>query len=219
MASQFQNRLVGISILVACVVLFLPTIIDGKKTTYEDEFVATPLHPEIKPHTQALNLESDLPESNESSQEIAISNQIEPPKQVTPSEENWQVEEIASTVTIEKELKNTTTEIKAQPAKEVVVQTAKETVVQTKKPKVPENAWTIQLGAFQNAANINALLKTLHRAGYQAHTVPRDVIDGELTRVSVGPDVSKSKLEKQLAALKELTQLSGKLYPFDAVNP
>ena len=44
MASQFQNRLVGITILVASVVIFLPSIIDGKKTAYEDEFVATPIN-------------------------------------------------------------------------------------------------------------------------------------------------------------------------------
>ncbi|MCP5077306.1 MAG: sporulation protein, partial [Psychromonas sp.] len=56
MASQFQNRLVGISMLVATVVIFLPTVIDGKKTAYEDEFVATPIHPEVKAHTQELDV-------------------------------------------------------------------------------------------------------------------------------------------------------------------
>lgn len=212
MASQFQNRLVGISILVACVVLFLPTIIDGKKTAYEDEFIATPLHPEVKPHTQVLVEDIDIPEI----QTIAVSSDIEPAKEAQPTEEKWQVEEIASTVTVEKDAPS---EAK-QPAIQEVVTTPK-TVREVEAPIkfVPENAWTIQLGAFQNAANINTLLKTLNKAGYQAHTVPRDVIDGELTRVFVGPDVSKSKLEKQLPRLKQLTQLEGKLYPFDAVNP
>ncbi|MCP5076657.1 MAG: sporulation protein, partial [Psychromonas sp.] len=91
--------------------------------------------------------------------------------------------------------------------------------VKPRKKKLPETAWTIQLGAFQNAANINSLLKTLHKAGFQAHTVPTEVIDGKLTRLFVGPDVSKAKLEKQLPRLKRLTKLEGKLLPFDAVNP
>jgi len=84
---------------------------------------------------------------------------------------------------------------------------------------VPEKAWIIQLGAFQNAQNINVLLKKLHKAGFQAHTVPTEVIDGELTRVFVGPDVSKNKLEKQLPQLKRLTKLQGKLISFNAVKP
>lgn len=212
MASQFQNRLVGISILVACVVLFLPTIIDGKKTAYEDEFVATPIHPEIKPHSQSLT----EPLALEEKRIVSVSSPIEPAKEVQPTEEKWQVQEVASTVTIEKELTREATPETNQPAPKQP-EVVKNTV--NKEQSLPENAWTIQLGAFQSAANINALLKTLHKAGFQAHTVPKEVIDGQLTRVFVGPDVSKSKLEKQLARLKQLTQLEGKLYPFDAVNP
>lgn len=215
MASQFQNRLVGISILVACVVLFLPTIIDGKKTAYEDEFIATPLHPDVKPHTQVLTEHESLEK-----QPIAISSDIEPAREAQPSEEKWQVEEVASTVTIEKNQSSVApSETKKPVMKDIAATTKTAQAPESNKKSVPDNAWTIQLGAFQNAANINALLKTLHKAGFQAHTVPKEVIDGELTRVFVGPDVSKSKLEKQLARLKQLTQLEGKLYPFDAVNP
>ena len=67
--------------------------------------------------------------------------------------------------------------------------------------------------------NINILLKKLHKAGFQAHTVPTEVIDGQLTRVFVGPNVSKQKLEKQLSQLKRLTKLQGKILQFNAVRP
>jgi DedD protein len=212
-ASQFQNRLVGISILVASVVLFLPTIIDGKKTAYEDEFVATPIHPEIKKHTQVRTESIDI--QDEDSNEIAISSGPDPVRQVETVDENWQVEEVKSTVTIDKKV------VSKQPTEKLVTKNTPKTVnTQSIKKKVaPQKAWTIQLGAFQNATNINTLLKSLHKAGFQAHTVPTEVIDGQLTRVFVGPDVSKSKLEKQLPRLKRLTKLEGKLYPFDAVNP
>lgn len=218
MASQFQNRLVGISILVASVVIFLPTIIDGKKTAYEDEFVSTPIHPEVKEHTQLLVISNEVTEN--STQEIVTSSMDDPITQAEIVDEQWQVEEVASTVTIDKPA--VTNELTGKIAdKQVIV---KKTITQVtsnipKKKAFLETAWTIQLGAFQNAANINSLLKTLHKAGFQAHTVPTAVIDGELTRVFVGPDVSKSKLEKQLPRLKRLTKLEGKLYPFDAVNP
>jgi len=207
-ASQFQNRLVGISILVASVVIFLPTVIDGKKTAYEDEFISTPIHPEVKEHTQQLKALEQAPAV------VAKSNELEDALQVpVESEQDWQVQEIASTVTTDKAAVT-----EKEIVKEVVaVPTAKP--VTPKKKKLPETAWTIQLGAFQNAANINSLLKTLHKAGFQAHTIPTEVIDGKLTRLFVGPDVSKEKLEKQLPRLKRLTKLQGKLLPFDAVNP
>ena len=198
MASQFHNRLVGVTILVASVVIFLPSIIDGKKTAYEDEFVATPIKPQLKAHTEH-NV-------------TAVSDNAE---QVTANEtevenNHWEIQEIAETVTT-----SSSKEIKAAESQSKAVNKA----VKTAKVAVPEKAWTIQLGAFQNAQNINVLLKKLHKAGFQAHTVPAEVIDGELTRVFVGPNVSKKKLEKQLPQLKRLTKLQGKLVPFNAVKP
>lgn len=216
MASQFQNRLVGISILVASVVIFLPTIIDGKKTAYEDEFVSTPIHPEIKKHKQVR------PESNDAlsdDAEVVISSGPDPIRQAEVVDEQWQVEEIARTVTIDKKVESAQTEPKVAEKVQLANRSVNKVISTKHKKALPDTAWTIQLGAFQNAANINALLKTLHKAGFQAHTIPKQVVDGQLTRVFVGPDVSKSKLEKQLPRLKRLTKLEGKLYPFDAVNP
>jgi len=203
-ASQFQNRLVGIVILVACVVIFLPSIIDGKKMAYEDEFVATPINPELKTHT--LNLQIEAP-SNLLANDVSQPNESINEQQDKVVDEAWQVEELSEVVK---------SEIVQQPVSQKVETVAKQVSVKT---KMPEPAWTIQLGAFQNASNINSLLKKLHKAGYQAHTVPTEVIDGKLTRLFVGPDVSKEKLEKQLPRLKQLTKLEGKLLPFDAVNP
>lgn len=219
MASHFQNRLVGISILVATVVIFLPSIIDGKKQTYEDEFVATPIHPPLKVHTQQLD--TGPVSVAQSPKKVALPT----PKpvansdvKVTPpvvEDDQWQVEEIVSVA-------ETNTPAKVVPARQpkVVAQAPTLSVpAAPKKKPLPDHAWTIQLGAFKNLANINSLLKTLHKAGFQAHTVPAQVIDGELTRLFVGPDVSKEKLKKQLPRLKRLTKLEGKLMPFSAVNP
>ena len=201
MASHFQNRLVGISILVASVVIFLPSIIDGKKMTYEDEFVATPIHPVAKPHTQQL----DLPLPKTTVSDVQTSTNV---RSAPVPDEQWHVEEVAPKKQV----------VAAAPIKKPVVKAADPQRI-VKKKVLPAHAWTIQLGAFKNLANINSLLKTLHKAGFQAHTVPTDVIDGELTRLFVGPDVSKEKLKKQLPRLKRLTKLEGKLIQFDAVNP
>lgn len=213
MASQFKNRLVGVTILVASVVIFLPSIIDGKKMAYEDEFVATPIKPETKVHTLAGQQGASRSTSAISEEQLsrrANSATAADDRQQTPvGNDQWEVEEIPQTITLASPDAVEEPEMDIQPTVE-----HKQSDV-----AVLENAWTIQLGAFQNAANINLLLKKLHKAGYQAHTVPAEVIDGELTRVFVGPDVSKSKLQKQLPQLKHLTQLQGKIMPFNPVNP
>jgi DedD protein len=199
-SSQFHNRLVGVTILVTCVVIFLPSIIDGKKATYEDEFVATPIKPQLQTHTQQITSEPEPADSSLTEKTVSAS-EIE--------DNQWEIQEVAEPVTISSPVEVTEKDNTATSTKPITVA----------KVVVPEKAWTIQLGAFQNANNINTLLKKLHKAGFQAHTVPAEVIDGELTRVFVGPNVSKQKLQKMLPQLKRLTKLQGKLIPFNAVNP
>ncbi|WP_354624455.1 SPOR domain-containing protein [Psychromonas sp. MME2] len=207
MASQFKNRLVGVTIVVASVVIFLPSIIDGKKATYQDEFVATPIKPLIKEHTQVAVADSS-PDSDHDLIDSVEHKKNEPIDVIDNTD--WEIQEVAPTVTI----KNDETGEEANKSELNAIETAKSI-----KKTLPDKAWTIQLGAFQNAENINQLLKKLHKAGFQAHTVPSEVVDGQLTRVFVGPDVSKEKLEKQLPQLKRLTNLKGQLIPFNAVNP
>ncbi|WP_025566024.1 SPOR domain-containing protein [Psychromonas sp. SP041] len=205
MDSQFKNRLVGVTILVALVVIFLPSLIDGKKTTYQQEFVATPIKPELKEHSKTF------PETTAvNNEQLIIENEPNGDDQSeTESTSDWKVEEVASTVVID--------EPTAQPAEIKSAPTPKPVTV--KAPVFDDPAWTIQLGAFQNKANINTLLKKLNKAGFQAHTVPKEVIDGQLTRVFVGPDISKEKLEEKLPRLKSLTSLNGKLVPFNPIAP
>jgi len=228
-ASQFKNRLVGVTILVASVVIFLPTIIDGKKTSYEDEFIATPIQPEIKKHSLP-DIETQIAKTEENS--AAISDQVTkdpiaaPNKiQETPPAKNadWEIEDVAESVTVAKEPPKSV-EAKQLPKSVDVKQLPKSVDVKqlpksVEKKQLTESAWTIQLGAFRNAENINNLLDRLRKAGFKAYTVPRNVTDGVLTRVFVGPDVSQKRLQEQLPRLKKSTQLEGKILPFKATNP
>lgn len=195
MTSQLKNRLVGLIILVALVVIFLPSVIDGEKTSYQQEFVSTPITPELQAHTNSFPDQIEL-----NSQELIIENEptnssepVVAEVSTTSKPAEWEVEDVAPTVVVEK---------KSSPVKK-----------ETKTTQDP--AWTIQMGAFKNKANINALIKNLNKAGYSVHTTPKLVVDGQLTRVFVGPDVSKAKLEAQLARLKAVTKLNGKVIPFD----
>ena len=233
MAPQFKNRLVGVIILVALVVIFLPAIIDGKKVTYQQEFESTPINPDLKQHTKSISV--NVPMSNKTDD---FNNQPTDGDEDIAPIDDWKVEEVAPTVEVSSnESIDRAVQIDPQPVKVVKpvevtkpVQVAKPTPapvsVAVSKPVVTapvisssDSAWTIQLGAFQNKVNIDSLLDKLKKAGYPAHSVPKTVVDGQLTRVFVGPDVSKSKLEKMLPSLKELTNLNGKILAFNPIAP
>jgi DedD protein len=78
-----------------------------------------------------------------------------------------------------------------------------------------DTAWIVQLMALKNADNAKNLVKDLQKRGYQAHTKP----ENGFTRVIIGPDVSKSKLERQILELEKITGSKGQLLKFKPLNP
>lgn len=78
-----------------------------------------------------------------------------------------------------------------------------------------ESGWIIQLMALKNAENAKNLVNDLQKRGYQAHTKP----ENGFTRVIIGPDVSKSKLERQIIELEKITGSKGQLLKFKPLNP
>lgn len=78
-----------------------------------------------------------------------------------------------------------------------------------------ESAWIIQLMALKNAENAKTLVNDLKKRGYQAHIKQ----EKEFTRVIIGPDTSKSKLERQIKELQKVTGSKGQLMKFKPLNP
>jgi DedD protein len=87
-------------------------------------------------------------------------------------------------------------------------------VPQTTNP-YKESAWIIQLMALKNADNAKKLVLDLQKRGYQAHSKQ----ENGYTRVIIGPDVSKHKLERQLTELEKITGAKGQLMKFRPLNP
>ena len=85
----------------------------------------------------------------------------------------------------------------------------------SEKNKYQSNAWIIQLVALKNKNNADTLVEDLRKRGFQAHLRP----DGKLTRVIVGPNVSKTKLNTQIKELEKITGLNGQLQVFKPLNP
>ncbi len=84
------------------------------------------------------------------------------------------------------------------------------------KISIQDTGWVVQLGSFQHEKNVKSLLKTLNDAGYRVYTRPvTNSVGIRLTKVFVGPELDKQKLELALPHLLEITKLKGKITPFE----
>ena len=77
-------------------------------------------------------------------------------------------------------------------------------------------AYVVQLGALKNAAKVNEIVAKLRLSGYRAFTVPSTPVQGQITRVYVGPDASKAKLQSSLSELQSVSGLGGVVKPYSA---
>lgn len=183
MSSHFQNRLVGVIVLVALGVIFLPDILDGKTEHQVEQFAEIPLR------TQVERIE--LPEAELETVDLSESEHIF-------DSEPDELDELVHSIE-EKE---------AQEKKAAFTSKTK-----FNQPSV--SAYTLQLGSFKSATNVNGLVKQLRSKGFTAYTLPEHPIDGQLTKVFVGPDVSKAKLQVLRSDIKKLTKLTGRIVNYD----
>ncbi|MCZ2369472.1 SPOR domain-containing protein [Vibrio diabolicus] len=197
MASKFQSRLVGTIILVAVGVIVLPDVLDGKKLHYKEEFASIPIKPELDSDVENFEILEPVED------DIALPD--------SPVEAVVQEQEGAQVAASEPEPAPTSKpEVIKQPEQvEVVTRPVQE------KNQYEDSAWIIQLMALKNHENAVALVADLQKRGYQAHTKK----ENEFTRVIVGPDVSKSKLERQVQELQKITGSKGQLLKFKPLNP
>ncbi len=190
MASQFQSRVVGTIILVAVGVILLPDILDGKKLHYKEEFASIPIKPELDSDVENFEILEPIED------DIALPDS---PVEVVVKEPEVDVSK-----------SEPTHESKAPTD---IVAVAPRPVVE--KNQYEDSAWIIQLMALRNNKNAIALVADLQKRGYQAHTKK----ENGFTRVIVGPDVSKSKLERQAQELQKITGSKGQLLKFKPLNP
>ncbi len=75
-------------------------------------------------------------------------------------------------------------------------------------------SWIIQVGVFSNAENAKALAAKLRGAGYGASAQR----SGQLTRVVVGPDVSKEKLQSMLSGINSVSGTSARVISYSSIS-
>ncbi|CDS96261.1 MULTISPECIES: SPOR domain-containing protein [Vibrio] len=190
MASKFQSRLVGTIILVAIGVIVLPDVLDGKKLHYKEEFASIPIKPELDSNVEVFEVLDPVED------QIALPDS--PVEQVVESGRTDNSDSQTASVS-EKEADKVAVVVKPVPEKN----------------EYQDSAWIIQLMALKNADNAKNVVKDLQKRGYQAHTKQEKTF----TRVIIGPDVSKSKLERQIKELEKITGSKGQLLKFKPLNP
>jgi len=200
--SALQNRLVGTVILVAIAVIFLPDMLGGKKETKRDLFVELPHKPAMKKMTQSQEFDTEQVRQ-------AASRKIEIINEPALDDTAERIELIADLAQ----------DAEAQPPEQTSPglgsSLAQETVIEDNQQQLLESAgWVVQLGSFRHQENVLELLSKLEKGGYRAFSRPVQTSSGELTKVFVGPDLQKEKLEKAISHLKELTELQGRVTPF-----
>jgi len=210
----FINRLVGTTIVVVAAIVFIPNILDGEKVHYKEGFKAIPERPEFTTIDLQEVIDNKVASAEQPSQIPVEDTQANDADLV--ANETQQIDTAPQMVeaSIDEPVIN-----KAEP--KVAVQEPAKPVAKTPEPtrKPEENltqmAYVIQLGSFSHAPNVKSLQEKLKANGFKTFTRPIKTPNGTLTKVFVGPSLSKKELESKLPELKQLTKLNGKVTQFE----
>jgi len=214
LSTPFQNRLVGTVIVAAVAIIFLPDLLDGNKKTYQNEFAKIPQAPNIDFKSKASSFPSEklAKLSKESlSDDVALDDNQQTKEAGDIA--NGKTKEEGNTLqpeVVEKDTVRINTLTKPEEIKTAETPITKQPSVLPEKA-IANTAWVIQLGSFRHKNNVDELVKNLTKAGYTAFTKPIKTKTGTLTKVFVGPELTRSSLEKKVPALKKLTNVEGKI--------
>ena len=200
MNRQFQNRLVGTIVLAALGVIFLPDLLDGKKTQVVEEFTEIPL----RPVQSSASTDANSGNATEPVEEFQVLSIAEP-------------QDLSSDiVALGDEAPKKETNSVVEPSASVTPTVNNPQTHNTNKTNSPVTAgFTLQLGGFNNVTNVKALIVELRKAGFNAYTLPKTPVEGKLTRVFVGPEVSEEKLKARQQPIFKLTGLKGKIVAYN----
>ena len=214
MNAGFINRLVGTTIVVVVAIVFIPNILDGEKVHYKEGFKAIPERPEFT----TIDLQEVIDNKVASAEQPS---QI-PVEDTQANDADLVANETQQIDTAPQMVEASTDEPvinKAEPkvAVQEPVKPAAKTPEPTRKPEenLTQMAYVIQLGSFSHAPNVKSLQEKLKANGFKTFTRPIKTPNGTLTKVFVGPSLSKKELESKLPELKQLTKLNGKVTQFE----
>lgn len=198
MEERLKKRLIGATVLVSLVVIFVPMLLEQEPVVYPTiEESNIPPRPEGEFSSRVLPLESEsldaLPE--------AASAQAEPEARQPEARERPEKP-------VKPESKPEAATAAAQP----------EPKPDPSQLRVGLSAWVIQAGSFSNRQNADKVVKDLQGKKFAAFVEQTEIKGKILYRVLIGPEVDRKRAESTAEKLKpelERWKLTGKLrsYP------
>ena len=218
--------MIGTTIVVVAAIVFIPNILDGDKVRYKEGFKAIPERPEFKSIDlqQALSDKADMAPlpKDEKIEEIAPDDEKLAAGSTEGSVENSadktagdpapqpKAQQADSGKGVESSTENTTVAVS--------ILTKDEPLERPKQSGLTQMAYVVQLGAFSRKASVDALMAKLKNNDFKVFTREVKTANGTLTKVLVGPELSKEKLEQQLPKLQKLTNLQGRITQFQVTK-
>ena len=194
MDEGLKKRLIGATVLVSLVVIFVPMLLEKGpvvSTTIDETNIPPP--PEGDFSSRVLPLEEPAPEA-----ETAPAPEVETPP----------APETAPLGTIDRN----------EPAAEPPAPENEENTQPNPDLRVGLSAWVVQLGSFSSRENADRVAKDLQAKKFPAFVEPAEINGKELFRVLVGPEIDRKRAEQMMSKLEpemKRWELQGRLrsYP------
>lgn len=212
-----RRRLVGAIALALLAAIVLPMIMDHEpRPSLQDIQVKIPSQDGDAIASRALNKPAPTPLPLKSSKPERVDVSPEPvAKAEVPAEsspEPAKAEKLADAKPAEKTAEKATDTKPSDVRKQEAVRAEKALAGLESKPEAKHDAredskgeqWVLQLGAYQDQANVKALQAKIKELGYPSFTEKVTTPQGERVRVRAGPFNSKATAEKAQAGLKRI---------------
>jgi DedD protein len=194
MDELLKQRLVGAAVLVLLAVIFIPMILDrSPEREVRIEHPTLPARAEPEFSSRIVPLAEPRTPLVESEPGRQIVPESKPPKPAVRG---------SSSSALTAEAKPPATGEKPAPAPAPQPKA-------TKEAEPPPAAWAIQLGSFSSAKNAIELRDKLKKMGYVAFIETAQVDGKEITRVFVGPELTKERAEELVKKLRAEIDLNG----------
>ncbi|OOZ36610.1 SPOR domain-containing protein [Solemya velesiana gill symbiont] len=182
MDEGLKKRLIGATVLVSLVVIFVPMLLD------KEPVIDTGIHRSNVP---------PKPDNGFSSRVVPLQSEdlSKPPADLIPIER----EEVAATEqsTEAPGTKDAAPSVSNEPASE-------EKPVQKPQQRVGLSAWVLQVGSFSNRDNAEKLVKELKGKNFAAFLEQVELKGRTLFRVRVGPEIDRKRAEQMLKQLNQV---------------
>jgi DedD protein len=199
-----KQRLVGIAVIFALAVIFLPMILDGsgvRKNTLEVDIPPQPavkFNPEFEQKIVELHakveklpsLEPQIVDSGSSETENKIERKVEQPKQKEPLSE--------------------------QPLKQSESTSKEESKSEAEIARVGGDTWVLQVGSYKDQAKALSQRDKLRKSNIAAVFTEKFVMDGEpIYRVRLGPFLNRDQSKVALNKIKAKYDIDGLIMKYN----